>query len=62
LKTGNDTERMLKNTIKAIDMGLLMGNEFRNELTVAASLLCKALQQNYSGIKIKSYAVAVQQK
>jgi len=58
LKTGND-ERMLKKTIKAIDMGLLMGNSFRNELTVAASLLCKALQQTFSGIKIHLYAVAV---
>jgi len=56
------SERMLKNTIKAIDMGLLMGNEFRNELTVAASLLCKALQQNISGIQINVYAVGMQQK
>ncbi|XP_015379377.1 PREDICTED: lysine-specific demethylase 8 [Diuraphis noxia] len=52
LKTGND-ERMLKNTIKAIDMGLLMGNEFRNELTVAASLLCKALKQNCFEVPVK---------
>lgn len=44
---------MLKNAIKAIDMGLLMGNEFRNELTKAASLLCKTLQQYSIGIKIK---------
>lgn len=52
LKTGND-ERMLKKTIKAIDMGLLMGNEFRNELTVAASLLCKALHQTFSEVPVK---------
>jgi len=58
LKTEND-ERMLKKTIKAIDMGLLMGNAFRNELTVAASLLCKALHQTIPGIKINLYAVAV---
>lgn len=50
---------MLKKTIKAIDMGLLMGNAFRNELTVAASLLCKALQQTVSSIKININAVAV---
>jgi len=49
----------LKKTVKAIDMGLLMGNAFRNELSMAASLLCKALQQTFSGIKINLYAVAV---
>lgn len=43
---------MLKKTIKAIDMGLLMGNAFRNELTIAASLLCKALQHTFLGIQI----------
>lgn len=52
LKNAPD-ERMLKKTIKAIDMGLLMGNEFRNELTKAASLLCKTLQQYSIGITIK---------
>lgn len=51
LKTAYD-ERTLKNTIKAIDMGLLMGNVFRKELTIAASLLCKTLQQYYIGIQI----------
>jgi len=49
LKTACD-EKMLKKTIKAIDMGLLMGNEFKNELTKAASLLCKSLQHCSSGI------------
>ncbi|VVC33352.1 JmjC domain [Cinara cedri] len=43
LKTSNN-EIALKKTIKAIDMGLLMGNSFKNELTQAATLLCKALQ------------------
>lgn len=43
---------MLKETIKAIDMGLLMGNAFRNELTKTASLLCKILQQYYIGTQI----------
>uniref|UniRef100_A0A2S2PPD3 JmjC domain-containing protein 5 n=1 Tax=Schizaphis graminum TaxID=13262 RepID=A0A2S2PPD3_SCHGA len=52
LKTAND-ERMLKKAIKAIDMGLLMGNAFRNELTIAASLLCKALQQNFLEVPVK---------
>ncbi|XP_027848509.2 bifunctional peptidase and arginyl-hydroxylase JMJD5 isoform X1 [Aphis gossypii] len=52
LKTAND-ERMLKKTIKAIDMGLLMGNAFRNELTIAASLLCKALQQTFVEVPVK---------
>jgi len=49
LKTACD-ERMLKKAIKAIDMGLLMGNEFREELTKAASLLCKSLQHYSYGI------------
>lgn len=52
LKTAND-ERILKKTIKAIDMGLLMGNAFRNELTIAASLLCKALQQTFVEVPVK---------
>lgn len=51
-------ERILKKTIKAIDMGLLMGNEFRNELTKAASLLCKILQQYSIGITIKEICLS----
>lgn len=39
----------LRQTIQAIDMGLLMGNAFRNELSKAASLLCKILQQESVG-------------
>lgn len=42
---------MLKKAINVVDMGLLMGNEFRNELTKTASLLCKTLQKNYIGIQ-----------
>lgn len=48
LKIAHD-ESMLKKAINAVDMGLLMGNEFRNELTKTASLLCKTLQANYVG-------------
>ncbi|XP_050428165.1 bifunctional peptidase and arginyl-hydroxylase JMJD5-like isoform X2 [Adelges cooleyi] len=39
-------EEVIKKAIKAIDMGLLMGNEFREELTKAATFLCNALQTN----------------
>lgn len=49
LKIGCD-EITLKKAIRAIDMGLLMGNEFRSELTKTASLLCKALKHDYIGM------------
>lgn len=48
LKIAHD-ESMLKKAINAVDMGLLMGNEFRKELTKTASLLCTTLQENYIG-------------
>lgn len=49
LKTSYNQD-ILKLTIQTIDMGLLMGNEFRDELSKAASLLCKVLQQDLIGI------------
>jgi len=50
LKTAHSKdERLLKQTIQAVDMGLLMGNAFRNELSKTASLLCKVLHQNSAG-------------
>lgn len=59
LKTAHN-ENTLKTIIKAIDMGLLMGNEFRNELTKAASLLCKALQYYSLGINSLNTVYIVQ--
>ncbi|XP_050531961.1 bifunctional peptidase and arginyl-hydroxylase JMJD5 [Daktulosphaira vitifoliae] len=47
----SQNEDSIKKAIKAVDMGLLMGNSFRDELTEAATFLCKILQPNTNFIK-----------